>query len=216
MASNYWKGQIVIETIIAITGNKGHGKDTVAEFIREILESDLEVKAKRFAFADTMKEIITKTLKLPLDSVESLKRAEQHGRVISCNVERPMQPLIFSDITMREVLQNFGQGMKDVFGEQVWVKHTVHEIQKDWDKINCAIISDVRFPFEVEFLKEQKIVFCPVRVIKVVRPDEIVEDTHESETEIEKIKEDYLIVNDGNLSTLYNKVYNTIRLIYGV
>ena len=85
-----------------------------------------------------------------------------------------------------------------------------------YNKNDNPVIADVRFQNEVDIIHSWEGI-----VIKVVRPinnnknnDKVSENVHISEIGIDSIKNyDYLIINDGTLEELYQKVENVISKI---
>lgn len=68
------------------------------------------------------------------------------------------------------------------------------------------LITDVRFPQEVEAIKNRDGI-----VIRVIRPGKQDGDTHISETALDDYKDfDFVIINDGNLEELEEKVKNIL------
>jgi hypothetical protein len=102
-------------------------------------------------------------------------------------------------LTPRLILQLLGtEGGRDVIHPNIWVNATLGKIKED-DKV---IITDCRFPNEVEGIKKRKGV-----VVRVVRPSKISTSTHPSETSLNDYKDwDYIIINDGTLEDLERKV----------
>lgn len=102
-------------------------------------------------------------------------------------------------LTPRLILQLLGtEGGRDVIHPNIWVNATLGNLKED-DKI---IITDCRFPNEVEGIKKRKGI-----VVRVVRPSKISTSTHPSETSLNDYKDwDYVIINDGTLEDLELKV----------
>jgi hypothetical protein len=102
-------------------------------------------------------------------------------------------------LTPRKVLQLLGtEGGRDVIHPNIWVNSTLGDITKN-DKV---IITDARFPNEVEGIKKRNGI-----VLRIVRPSKVSTSTHPSETSLNNYKDwDYVIVNDGTLEELEEKV----------
>jgi len=74
-----------------------------------------------------------------------------------------------------------------------------------------VILEDVRFKDESEFIQRKG-----GYIIKVIRPtnEEKTEiNNHSSEKEMNSIKPDVVIVNDGTLEELYKKIDDELRVI---
>jgi hypothetical protein len=107
-------------------------------------------------------------------------------------------------LTPRLVLQLLGtEGGRDVIHPNIWVNATLGNLKED----DQVIITDVRFPNEVEGIKNRKGI-----VIRVVRPSKVSTSTHPSETSLNDYKNwDYVIVNDGTLEELEEKVIKMLE-----
>jgi hypothetical protein len=107
-------------------------------------------------------------------------------------------------LTPRKILQLLGtEGGRDVIHPNIWVNSTLGDL-KDTDRI---IITDARFPNEVIGIKRKKGI-----VVKIVRPSLISTSTHPSETSLNNYTDwDYVIVNDGTMEMLEQKVEQMLR-----
>ena len=201
-----------VEYIIGITGSKGHGKDTVADMIKDILETDMEIKVAKLALADPMKEILSDLTGFPIELIEDLKRQEENGKVtISYSTGQ-------TRTTVRKLLQILGQSVKRrLENDFVWAEALMDRIYSNEfleNGANCVIIPDIRFAFERNFINSSKP--CNVfSVIRVENPNVPSNDSHESETNIFSVPSDYTIVNDGSLDELKEKVREVVKEIFG-
>jgi hypothetical protein len=104
-------------------------------------------------------------------------------------------------ITVRQALQYIGTDIfRDHFDEDVWIKALFSE----YSKSNDWLITDVRFPNEVEAIQ--------IRggyLIKLSRNNDS-EDTHESEQYIEEMDADFVVDNTSSLENLFNTVKTQI------
>lgn len=102
-------------------------------------------------------------------------------------------------LTPRLVLQLLGtEGGRDVIHPNIWVNATLGDL-KETDHV---IVTDVRFPNEVEGIKRKG-----GKVVKIIRPSVVSTSTHPSETSLNNYTDwDYVIVNDGTLDDLEKKV----------
>lgn len=94
----------------------------------------------------------------------------------------------FCDKEFRHVMQSLGTdwGQKMV-GTRFWINAWERKIKDE----TLVTVSDVRFPAEVDAIKEKGGI-----IIKVRRPSFVNQDGHESETLMESLKCDYEVVND--------------------
>ena len=85
----------------------------------------------------------------------------------------------------------------------------------EWDFV---IIPDSRFPNEIDSLKQAglSVIHLRVRRENFESPLTAEQQNHPSETALDHVVPDFLIVNDGTLEDLYNKVCNLVVDRYGV
>lgn len=120
------------------------------------------------------------------------------------------KPLSIDDIedsyvlTPRLILQLLGtEGGREVIHPNIWINATIGNLKPE----DRAIVTDVRFPNEVEGIKKKGGI-----VIRVVRPSKISTSTHPSETSLNDYKDwDYIITNDGTLEELEQKVITMLE-----
>lgn len=212
--------------LVGIMGYKRSGKDTVATILQDLAPDKFK---KRFAFADQMKEDLAKIFNLDLDVFWSetkdhdvlkvvIKETEHekifnqlHGGSIRpfLNMLRKkgyityrkkprfigrfMKDVEVLNISTRKLLQFYGtEFMQERFGKHVWLKNApTHD----------AVITDVRFPHEIDFIKDNGGV-----LVKVMRLDMIDVhlkenaknlDKHISESMVTYNDQDYMILNPG-------------------
>lgn len=198
--------------LIGISGRKRHGKDQVATYLEGY------GGVKRLAFADELKRLAMGLWDLTFEQVygdDSLKEAidERWG------------------LSPRTILQQFGTQVGRNIHDQTWVRKAITTIERAqrgdtvvlpnmvtrrFEEVTFAegwadrwAIPDVRFPGEADAIKARGGV-----VIKVVRPGMPTGDTHASETEVDNVQEDHLVVNDGTLVELELKVRDISRRIF--
>lgn len=177
---------------IGITGKKGHGKDTIADYIVENYD------AAKLAFAYEIKEwikIIDPILPfqdghvrlselLKIYTFEELKRqeTESHGKEL-----RRLAQLIGTEIGRERI------------GEDFWIKQFEKFAEKSRHKI--IIVSDMRFVNESECVKSKNGL-----IWRVVNENIKNEDKHKSETEMDNIIVNNLIYNNTTKESLYKKI----------
>jgi hypothetical protein len=115
---------------------------------------------------------------------------------------------------VREFLQKLGtEAMRDGLHTNVWVNALFADYKPDCtpkDAFNKDlpnwIITDMRFPNEIEAVVERKGI-----TIRVVRPGTSI-GTHPSETALDNAEFDYEIINDGSIADLIDKVIDILTL----
>lgn len=169
--------------VICISGKAQHGKDTSAKLIKMMLEAN-GYKVLIAHYGDLVK-YICKTF-------------------FDWNGEK--------DVYGRSLLQRIGTDVIRKQEPDYWVSF-VADILKffdgEWDYV---LIPDSRFPNEVDYLKEHGFDVIHMRVIRqnFVSPLTPEQQNHPSETALDHVTPDFLIVNDGTLEDLYNKVCNLV------
>lgn len=115
--------------IIGISGVARSGKDTLYSQINKRIPS-----AKRYSFADEIRRdlsgFVWKRYGIDIYNMTPEQKEE-----------------------LRPLLVFHGQYMKDKVGETYWVDKVFNQI--DQDKPDVAVITDVRFPFEFDMVKER-------------------------------------------------------------
>lgn len=115
----------------------------------------------------------------------------------------------------RELLQFLGtEIIRNKINQEFFVKRIVDDIKIYSHFMDVAIISDARFVDEIEYPKNH---FKDTVTINIVKPNLVTDLTdkqqqHASETSLNEYnKYDYVIVNDGTLEQLEEKVINILR-----
>lgn len=170
-------------TIIGIVGLKSSGKSTCAEYMVR------NYNYHEFAFANPLKKICK--------ILFSLTDSDVHRNKEQINPNW--------GITNREILQKFGTDvcrdlLPKVFPQitkSVWI--TIME--KNIKEYEDIIISDVRYPDEAKFIKDNNGI-----ILEIVRPELKNDDLHQSETQ--KIESDFKITNDSSIINFYQQISN--------
>jgi hypothetical protein len=191
--------------VIGISGKKRHGKDTVAKILGDLHG------VRRLAFADHLKWVAMKTWDLSFEQVygDDLKEVvdDRWGltpRFILQQLGTQVGRNIHTLTWVKKALDNIKRAHR---GEPVLLPDLVarefREFQFSPGEANTWAIPDCRFPGEADAIKAVKGV-----VVKVVRPEfsKRETDTHASETEVDNVVEDYLVINDGTVAELVVKV----------
>jgi hypothetical protein len=218
--------------IIGINGKISAGKDTVGTIIQGLLLTNKNQSSEIKKFAGKLKQIASILTGISVEKFEDQEfkntiLGEQWG-TIEIN---PLNAIpVFEDVqfnhlmSVREFLQKLGtEAMRKGLHTNVWVNALFADYRKgeiiESDKhyilkpVDNWIITDMRFPNEMEAVKERKGI-----TIKVVRPSFMIDgkviakDLHPSETALDDAKFDYEIINNGTMEELVKKVREILVL----
>lgn len=172
--------------IIGITGRKYNGKDTLGKFFIE------RMKYTRLAFADPLKEACR--------CIFGFTEEQLYGNEKEINDK-------YWQVTPRKVLQYVGTDlMRDQLGDiiphigqDIWIE-VVRKKILDFPDV-CFVITDVRFPNEINMIKQLGGINIRVSRESV----NTVVDPHPSELLIEQLIVDYEINNNGTIQQLFDK-----------
>lgn len=175
--------------IILIAGKARSGKSTLAKYIKEILE----LKEKKVIISP-----YTKYLKYYIEKITDTSITEE-------NKPRDMLQKLSSDLIKKELGK-----------ENLFIDRQIEDIEIYSYFADTIIIPDVRFPSEIEVIKNK---FKKVYSIGVIREDYQTDLTEEqqkdiTETSLDSYKEyDYLIENkkETNLNEEAKKIINVLE-----
>ena len=186
--------------IIAITGIARAGKDTTAEYLVQ------KYGYVRLAYADIMKSILCSTFNIPPQELEAYKNdSNSNIAVVDINQSADFVKYDLLKVTFRNILENFGQAMKALFGEKVWSNLIIQKIKElNHDKI---VVSDVRFHVEIDGLREN---FNDVTLLKVTNGLQPASE-HASEVQHLEFTDYTLIDNTKDLKWLYTQIDKIVQ-----
>ena len=188
--------------LIGICGKAGSGKDTIGDYLVK------EYAFKKIALADPIKRLVKDVFALDDHTV--------YDRVAR---EQPLQR--WPKWSVRTLLQFIGTELfREKIDDAVWVKSLWYKIQDD--KENNYVVTDIRFPNELAYFKEnakQGEFYC----LKVVRHGcaghvgikshpikrlfyRLIGKDVRHASEAYDLGGDFQIINNGTYETLYNKV----------
>lgn len=167
--------------LLGLLGRKGVGKDLIADYLVK------KYNYRKLAFATPLKEGCKVLFGFTHDQVYGSGRDQIDSRL---------------GVTPRAILQMIGTDLvREKFGEEFWIDRAL--LGRD---LSRTVISDVRFRNEVGRIQE-----AGGKIIKIIRPG-LTQDDHSSEQGIDSLLTyDHLIVNDGDLTDLYQKIERTMR-----
>jgi hypothetical protein len=160
--------------LIGIGTKKGSGKDTLAQFMYSAIKEHCVI----IHFADALKQEVAEACQVPIQCIEENKPV------------------------FRPILQWWGTEFKRRFfkDDNYWIEALHRKFLLYRVKPKIAIIPDVRFPNEFNFVKENNGI-----LIKVCR-EQSYKDNHDSETALDNYTGwDHVIDNNGNLFELEDK-----------
>jgi len=187
--------------IIGITGRKFNGKDTIANHLRDRYDY------QQIAFAEPLKESCRVLFGFNDEQLYGSLKETSDPNWYNLTPRQVLQ-YMGTDI-MRNQMTNLSKEFEDKF----WIKCVENKIKKILSENPnvCIVISDVRFPNEVEMIKK-----LGGTVIRVKRPNIENNNTfsaHASENMIDELPVDYELINDTTREELY---YKTEDIIYSL
>lgn len=149
----------------------------------------------------------------PFAFASELKRTFHH---LFPNIKRDPKP--------REYYQRYGQLMRQI-DENVWIDATMRDVERYIKSVGCCgkcgdctgarvLIEDVRQPNEIERLKSEGFVIIRITApvdLRIKRALEAGDDftvhdlAHETEVAVDSFEVDYEILNDSDLTNLYEQ-----------
>lgn len=130
----------------------------------------------------------------------------------------------------RAEYQRFGQEMRRLYGDDIWIKHVERRIgilsksfEMFTDKLN-VVVTDLRQPNEYEWARANGFTIIRISAPEALRRERAAfagdkfsdEDwTHDTEMHVDSFEVDYEIVNDGNFDELHAKVDEIMGEIRG-
>jgi hypothetical protein len=193
----------VLPVVIGLTGKARSGKDTAAGYLVR------EHGFTRIGYADAVKEMALAIDPLLIGpvytesaTIPSSLRYEQQPRLSGAVREYGWETAKNEYPELRRFLQRLGtEAVRGILGQDTW-------IEKVWRKIHDGpaggryVISDVRFPNEAERVDREG-----GSVVRIIRSDQKDTGTHASETEMDRIVEEYTIYNiAGDLSAMFARL----------
>jgi hypothetical protein len=179
--------------IIGIVGYIGSGKSTVADVLVR------EHQYHKFAFADALKDAVATIFMWPRGLLEGDSNA---SRTFREKVDPWWSNKMGYEVTPRLILQRMGtEACRHGIADNIWIA----ALEKRMMGYEDVVISDCRFPNEIEFIRSVggKIVW----VRRDPSPtEEELSKMHVSETAWRKEPVDFIIHNEGTIEDLKKSV----------
>jgi hypothetical protein len=187
--------------IIALTGPKGSGKDTVAELIKELYP---DYTVNTMAFADPIKQKIQHIFQLNAETNDEYDRFKR-STIDVFDVDK-----IMHSIDGRHVVREIGMMMREYdvyqFTNYVWDRLSSGEYKAN----RIDVITDLRFDNEYMMLKQHG-----AKIVKIMRPNHK-HDGHITERGFDDELVDHLLMNDNSIDYLKIRVKTVVdRIIKG-
>lgn len=166
-------------TLIALTGKKQSGKNTVASIISKLVQPR---KVHELAFADPLKDEVCKAMNITRSYLEAHKS------------------------NFRLILQGWGTDYRrQLCDDRYWLSKFMLRLSGIDNASNpMVIVTDVRFKNEAELIRNINGIIIGIQ--KVDRTNSSIDDSHSSETELHNIKCDEIIYNNGTFEQLKQQV----------
>jgi hypothetical protein len=177
--------------VIALTGHKGAGKDTIAALVYDILGPSV----RTIAFADPIKLQIMKFFDLP--------STHQYDLFKRTNVTYQLKDHMSHSVSGRHIVREIGMLMRS-YNTFQFTEYVKDEINKDLNSL--WIITDLRFDNEYLLVKS-----FGGKIVKVFMPNEDHKDMHITERGFDDALCDYVINNDGTIEELKEKVMGVLK-----
>lgn len=179
--------------MIALTGPKGSGKDTVARLITEQYDD-----VKTIAFADPIKKVINDLFELDPsnnDQYDAFKRTH-----VTYQLPGYMSHAVYG----RELVREIGMLMRG-YDDYQFNQYVVDRVNSE--SANLWIVTDVRFNNEFQLMKSMM-----VPIIQITRSG-CNYDGHVTERGFAPGTVDFTITNDGSLADLNTQTENIVKKI---
>lgn len=194
--------------LIGLIGHKRVGKDT---FAQRLIDTHGYTK---IAFADPLRDLVAR-----IDGILAFERdtpadhtsvdyTDDRGwtRVSDALNEWSYEVVKDSYDEYRRLLQETGVGVRDILGEDTWVKAGMSRIAAARASGSPIVVTDVRFPNEAAAIKNAGGI-----LVRITR-DTGLTDTHISETALDDHASDYSFANDGSLAWLHGAADGVTRV----
>lgn len=181
--------------VIAISGPKGSGKDTVGQLIKELLPDS----ARTIAFADPIKSVMQHLFALDPST------PEEYDTFKRTDLRFVLDGHCYTSIAGRHLVREIGMLMRS-YDEQQFVRYVQEQIKIHPNKL--WVVTDLRFQNELESMRS-----IGAKIVKVTR-EGFDYDGHVTETGFDDSEVDIIINNDGDQEKLKQTVADMLDTIF--
>lgn len=163
---------------------------TINEYIKNNLNDDYVLSLSRFdltSFAEKLKGMASILCDTEYDKYENEEFKESIDEL--------------TNMSNRQVLQRIGETMRNIFGEDIWIKSLFNKFDSKFEKGGHIIITDVRYKNEADYIKNKGGIL--IRINRNTRYN----DNHISEIDLDDYEKfDYIVDNNGTINQLIDKI----------
>lgn len=177
--------------IVGVSGKKGHGKDTVADYLVE------NYNFKKIAFADPLKQVCATLFNFSDEQLYGDKKevVDEYWKV----TPRKLLQYVGTEL-LREQLGNVIPNI----GKNIWIEIAKKKMLDS--KHDKFVVSDVRFKNELDMVEDMK--GLNIRVIRTTNNPQT--DDHSSEKDLDEVDVNK-IYNDGSFEELYKNIDSLMK-----
>jgi hypothetical protein len=190
-------------TIIGLTGYAMVGKDTVGQML-------VQRGYTRVSFADAVRELarhVDPFVQGPVWTEDNTKVFPTGARLGTIVDALGWQQAKIGSGEIRRLLQHLGNGCRDILGDTVWIEAGMRLALAITEQGGNVVITDVRYPNEGAAIRRKG-----GAVIKIERAGRGPLNDHPSETEVARVKSDYLINNSFDLKTTESDLERILKI----
>ncbi len=182
--------------IIALTGPKGSGKDTVARMLVQHGTKHGK-RVKTVAFADPIKKEVQRIFDLNPDN------NDQYDLFKRIDITYRLHGHLEHTVSGRQIVREIGMLMRS-YNDKQFNDYVMNQVRSD--PYAWWVVTDLRFQNEYDMISSFRNAFF----VKIKRPM-IVYDGHVTETEFPDHMISHIINNDSTLEVLENKVQKFVE-----
>jgi hypothetical protein len=179
--------------LIGLVGKKQSGKDTIAQHLID------EYGFVRYAFADPIKEACQVIFGFTNEQCWGKEKEiiDPYWKITPRKVFQ-----LFGTELFQFELPKYAPELADI-GRTFWAYRFIRWYEQQLEKSPeiKVVITDVRFPFEADIINS-----LGGTLVRITRPEQVHNDSHASEVEMDNIQCRHHIMNDGTIDDLKAKM----------